>query len=476
VLIAVGWPGQWAASFVRDGADGLRIQAGQALTHLVLQPGEEIRTPLIAMVFWQGTDIVRAQNLWRRWYMAHNMPRTNGRTQPPVTQIQVGGSVAEIAGIQKFIETVGKPDICWRDAGAGGTTWYPSRSGPYKDVLAWLNTGTWEPDPTIYPDGFRPFSDWVRSQGMQFLLWFEPERVGDPNSWLGRNHPEWIMPGMGQGLILNEGDPDALRWLIDHVDGMIKSQGLDWYREDMNGDGPMPAWRNHDTPDRQGITENFYVQGHLAFWDELRRRNPHLRIDSCASGGRRNDLETMRRAVPLTRSDFQFADMPGVVEGNQCHTYGISFWLPFYGNGCYFYDKYSFRSFYMPLFGMGGLNQGNAQAQKQAYSECRAVAPYMLGDYYPLTPYSLELDRWIGWQFNRPEQGDGLIQAFRRSANQETSQTFHLSGLDPAAQYEFTDFDAEGTTSYSGRELMEKGFSIELTDCPGSAVIVYKKK
>jgi len=475
ILIAVGWPGQWAASFVRDAADGLRIQAGQALTHLVLQPGEEIRTPLIAMVFWQGTDIVRAQNLWRRWYMAHNIPRTNGQPQPPVTQIQVGGSITEVPVIQKFIETVGKPDICWRDAGAGGTTWYPSRSGPYTGVLAWLNTGTWEPDPTIYPDGFKPFSDWVRSQGMQFLLWFEPERVGDPNSWLGRNHPDWLMPGMGQGLILNEGHPDALRWLIDHIDGMVKSQGLDWYREDMNGDGPMPAWRKHDTPDRQGITENHYVQGHLAFWDELRRRNPHLRIDSCASGGRRNDLETMRRAVPLTRSDFQFSDMVGVVEGNQCHTYGISFWLPFYGNGCYFYDKYSFRSFYMPLFGMGGMNQGNAQAQKQAYTECRTVAPYMLCDYYPLTPYNLELDRWIAWQFNRPEQGDGMIQAFRRSANQETSQTFRLSGLDPTAQYELANFDTVGTTRYSGRELMEKGLSVVLTDCPGSAVILYKK-
>ena len=43
--------------------------------------------------------------------------------------------------------------------------------------------------------------------------------------------------------VLNEGNPAALNWLIDHVDGMIKSQGIDWYREDMNGAGPLPAWR-----------------------------------------------------------------------------------------------------------------------------------------------------------------------------------------------------------------------------------------
>jgi alpha-galactosidase len=164
--------------------------------------------------------------------------------------------------------------------------------------------------------------------------------------------------------LLNEGNAEALNWLIDHVDGMIKSQGIDWYREDMNGAGPLPAWRKNDSVDRQGITENLYIQGHLKLWDELRRRNPGLRIDSCASGGRRNDLESMRRAVPLTRSDFQFPTMENVVEGNQCHTYGLSFWIPFQGTGAYLYDPYSFRSFYLSSFGMGGLTQENAQRMR----------------------------------------------------------------------------------------------------------------
>ena len=128
---------------------------------------------------------------------------------------------------------------------------------------------------------YGPFSDFVHEHGMQFLLWFEPERVGDPNSWLGKNHPEWILQNEGPGDILDEGNPAAWSWLVNHVDSLIKTQGLDWYREDMNGGGPLPAWRKNDAPDRQGITENLYVQGHLAYWDELKRRNPHLRIDAC---------------------------------------------------------------------------------------------------------------------------------------------------------------------------------------------------
>ncbi len=64
-LLAVGWPGQWSSKFNRDNA-GLNLNAGQEKTHFVLLPGEEVRTPLIAMLFYNG-DWIRGQNLWRQW-------------------------------------------------------------------------------------------------------------------------------------------------------------------------------------------------------------------------------------------------------------------------------------------------------------------------------------------------------------------------------------------------------------------------
>ena len=360
------------------------------------------------------------------------------------------------------------PDVLWRDAG-----WYPCSSGPYTGGDSWLNTGTWEPDPVMYPNGFRSVSDQLHAVGMKFLLWFEPERVGDPySSWLGLYHPEWLLQPGSVGLILDEGNPDAWDWLVNHFDGMIKSEGIDWYREDMNGGGPCSSWRAHDASNRQGITENFYVQGHLAFWDELKRRNPDLHIDSCASGGRRNDLETMRRAVPLTRSDYM-----GDVVGSQCHTYGLSSWLPFQGTGCNFYDSsYSFRSFYLPSFGMAsGISPANKTAQQQAYAECSLIAPSMLfGDYYPLTPYSLQLDQWIAWQFHRPELGAGVVQAFRRASNTVAAMIFKLHGLDPAASYTVINRDG-GTVTKTGNELMNTGLTVNISTVPGSALITYTK-
>jgi alpha-galactosidase len=259
---------------------------------------------------------------------------------------------------------------------------------------------------------------------------------------------------------------------------MIKANGIDWYREDMNGGGPLPAWRNHDAADRQGITENFYVQAHLAYWDVLLAMNPGLRIDSCASGGRRNDLESMRRAVPLWRSDVvQVVDQASLGDLNQGLTYGLSAWLPFQGTSCQgVWDPYSFRSSYVTAFDNGGINPANKAAQQQAYAEWRALAPIMLnGDYYPLMPYSLTNDVWIAWQFNQPETAEGFVQAFRRRNSGEAVRTFRLYDLDPRAKYQVKNFDEKASAQISGKELMEQGLRIEIPSKPGAAVTIYKR-
>jgi alpha-galactosidase len=470
IVMAIGWPGQWSCKFTRVGLTGLTIQAGQQLTRMYLQPGEEIRTPLTALVFWRGEDVERSQNLWRHWYLDHVLPVTNGTPAQPVTQIQVSGY--DVSNLYAFLTFGITPDICWRDAG-----WYPTSQGPYTGNLAWLNTGTWEIDRTRYPRGFRNFSNFARDNGSSFLLWFEPERVGSPNSFLG-NRPQWLLPETGTtvGDILNLGNPEALDWLINHYSNMITTEGIDWYREDMNGDGPLPAWRAVDTTTRQGITENLYVQGHLKFWDELRARHPGLHIDSCASGGRRNDLETMRRAVPLLRSDFQFTSMAGVVDGNQCHTYGLSSWLPFAGTASFFYDEYSFRSFYAPgLFGFtGGINSSNSAIQIQGYGEYKEIGKYLVyGDYHPLTPYSLANNVWIAWQFNSPSEDAGCVQIFRRQSASAASMTFKLKGLDPLKTYQVRDFEQSGTTNYTGAALMNTGVTVALP-AQGSTILKYQ--
>lgn len=468
VIAVLGWPGQWAAQFTCDKSGKLAIRGGQELTNLKLRPGEQIRTPLSVLMFWRG-DFLRSQNIWRQWMLAHNVPRVNGRLPQPFNAICMGlqqSEATERAGIDSYVDNGVVHDYWWMDAG-----WYPCRG-------QWQNTGTWEPDKTRFPRGLRAVSDYAHRKGLKMVLWFEPERCA-PDTWLTQNRPQWIFGG-AQGGLLYLGNPETRQWLTDHVDRLLKQQAIDLYREDHNFD-PLPYWREHDAPDRQGITENLHVQGHLAYWDDLRRRNPNIFIDTCASGGRRNDLESLRRALPLLRSDFHSpgdSSIPQMQIGNQGHTYGISLWIPFFGAGEYYNDRYAFRSHMAPHTGVG-YKPGDPidwPALKKTIADWRSVAPNYYGDYYPLTKYSLADNDWIAWQFNRSETGTGMIQAFRREKCPQESIHLKLHGLDPNAVYVLTDLDKPGATELTGRELADPGLPIAIKNQRDSVIIKYKKK
>jgi alpha-galactosidase len=446
----------------------LQVRGGQELTHFKLLSGEEVRAPMVVLQFWKG-NVVRSQNVWRSWMLAHNLPRPNGKL-PPVelaacsshqfSEMCNANTQSQIFFIDRYLEEGMKLDYWWMDAG-----WYPC------DEVGWPKTGTWEVDTRRFPKGLREISDHAHAKNVNIIVWFEPERV-HPGTWLTENHPDWILGGKNGGL-LNLGNPDAWKWLVDHVDQLITSQGIDLYRQDFNMD-PLKNWRDNDAEDRQGITEIKHVTGYLAYWDELIRRHPGLLIDSCASGGRRNDLETLRRAVPLLRSDYIMEPV-----GNQGHTYGLSPWVPYYGTGSSAIDPYMLRSVLCPhftaCFDMRNKDLNYAEARR-ILEQWRKYMPYYFGDFYPLTPYSLDKTLWIGWQFDCPEKGEGVVQAFRRAESPYESIRFKLQNLDSNAVYTLTNVDVPGTTEKSGQELMEKGLSVNVDAQPGSAVILYKKK
>jgi alpha-galactosidase len=468
LILAVGWPGQWAAQFTRDQGDSLRITAGQEKTHLKLKPGEEIRTPLIALQFWRG-DWIRAQNLWRRWMLAHNLPRQGGKL-PPVQMAacsshQFGemihaNTASQELFIDRYLEEKLPLDYWWMDAG-----WYWCDGD-------WPKTGTWEVDTNRFPGGLRPISDHARANGVKTIVWFEPERVHG-GTWLTDSHPDWILGGKSGGL-LNLGNPEALKWVTGHVDKLLTEQGIDLYRQDFNID-PLDFWQKNDGEDRQGITENHHVAGYLAYWDELRRRHPNMLIDSCASGGRRNDLETLRRAVPLLRSDYIMEPV-----GNQGHTYGLSFWVPFQGTGTGSgaLSPYLLRSTMVTHFtACFDVRRKDLDYDmiRRVLGQWRRYADCYFGDYYPLTPYSLDRSLWLAWQFDLPEKGEGMVQAFRRDQSAYESARFKLAGLNPAASYLVTDLDSGKTNTLSGRELTEEGLGVAIHNQPGDVVVTYSR-
>jgi len=481
IIVAVGWPGQWAAEFVRDNARGLHLRAGQELTRFKLLPGEEVRGPLIVLQFWKGSWIA-AQNVWRRWMMAHSMPKPGGRLPQPqllasssrqYNEMIDANENNQIMFINRYLAENIKLDYWWMDAG-----WYVHHGG------GWPRVGTWEVDASRFPRGLRAISDYAHSKDIKILVWFEPERVA-ADTWLTKNHPEWVLGGAKGGL-LNLGNDTVRKWLTEHVDRLLNEQGIDLYRQDFNMD-PLAYWRGADAPDRRGISEIKHVTGYLAYWDELRRRHPNMLIDSCASGGRRNDLETMRRAVPLWRSDYAFEAI-----GHQCMMYGLSLWLPFHGTGTVFtrnasyygsgrtpVEPYAFWSNAGQSTGFGvdvRLKDLDYAAIRRLIGQWRQIAVNYYGDFYPLTPWTRDDTVWMAWQFDRPEVGEGMVQVFRRHNSFYESARFNMFGLDPEANYLMSSLDTGVRESHSGRELLDDGLPVTISAKPGVAILTYRKQ
>jgi alpha-galactosidase len=402
----------------------------------------------------------------------HNVPRTaDGRLPPPILHGNTSGQFHEMTRaneenqkhfIDRYVEERIGITFWWMDAG-----WYPCGG-------EWPRTGTWEVDRERFPNGLRAISDHARRFGIKTLVWFEPERVAG-GTWLAENHPEWLL-----GPLLNLGHPKARQWLTDHVDRVLREQGIDLYRQDFNMD-PLSHWRAADAPDRRGMTENLHVQGYLAWWDDLRRRHPDLVIDSCASGGRRNDLETMRRAIPLHPTDYHYADLPA----KQAYHYSLCQWIPCYGSNTVPIDPVSAQAFrsghgWSQTLGYdmrrGDLDYG---LLRRLADEWRRIVGYYRGDFYPLTPYSRVRGQWMAWQFHRPEPGDGLVEAFRRAECGQATRALPLAALDADATYRLTvsghDVRPGEPTEMAGRDLMKTGVRIEVPQKPGSCIITYEK-
>jgi alpha-galactosidase len=398
------------------------------------------------------------------------VPRPGGKLHPPqlaegngrqTIEMQEANEANQIRDLNRELDHGVKLDYWWMDAG-----WYPFTKG-------WPDVGTWETDPARFPRGFAPISKLAHERGVKILVWFEPERV-TRGTWLYKNHPEWLLKRDGTTTrLLDLGNDEARRWLTEHLTKTIREQGIDIYRNDFNI-APLDYWRANDAPDRQGISEIKHVTGYLANWDELRRRFPNMMIDACSAGARRGDLETLRRAVPLWRSDYAYDPIP-----MQALTYGISLWMPYHGTGINSVEPYIFRSQMTPGAVMG-LDAGNYpngyEKLKKLIAQWRQVSWNYYGDYYPLTPYSLEKTAWMAWQFDSPDKGEGLVQAFRRPESPFETARFKLRGLDAKASYVVKDLDALTEATMSGAELMESGVPVTVKQCPGAALVTYRRR
>lgn len=495
MVFAIGWTGSWKAEIIRPEQDCFRVSTGLKNLNTYLLPGEEIRTPLTAMIPWQGEDRMDGQNILRQFIMRHHYPRAGGYpVEPPICSSFNYGDPSPCneytcmtseyarALIHRYEEFGLLPEIFWLDAG-----WY-EKASDWRNGYNWANAvGNWKVDRKRFPGGLGDIADVAHEVGCQFMVWFEPERA-IKDSYLAYEHPEYmLLAGGGKAVpheidrktqdsfLVNLGDEDANKWLRENVAKLIRDNRIDHYRQDYNID-PEWFWYSNDEPGRNGICEIRYISGLYKFWDYLCSEFPNLFIDNCAGGGRRLDLEATSRSIPLWRTDYNY----GEPIGYQCHTYGLSQWLPVSGTCLAKSDVFSTRSSYgaAVTFNWKITSAGfNILEMQKRLAEFHDIRPYFLEDFYPLSGYGDTTSDaiWLAYQLDRKSDRSGRIVAFRRSQCPQEKIVVKLRGLDQSAVYELEDQDTMDCVEKTGAELAA-GFELVLKDAGSSLCFKYRAK
>lgn len=341
--------------------------------------------------------------------------------------------------------------------------------------------GDWYTDQRKFPRGLGPLIERVNALGMQFGLWVEPEMV-NPNSNLYRAHPDWVyfFPTRARSearnqLVLNVGREDVRAYILDALNTLITNHNIAYIKWDMNRPISEPGWTEY--LESKGDAREIWVRHVLGVYeimDTLRKRHPHLTIESCASGGGRADLGILRRTDMVWTSDNTHPEARLFIQE------GFSLILPARVMSAWVTDAgrgeiplaFRFHVSMLGALGVGGhLLHWNAEELEEAagwIAIYKTIRPLVQeGDQSWLLSPTATRGNVTAVQYTAPDRDEAVVFAFRRGHFfAEPFPRLRLQNLTATTQYTVEALTPNGENAplavLSGAALMGRGLSVPL--------------
>ena len=173
--------------------------------------------------------------------------------------------------------------------------------------------GDWEVDLRKLPNGIDEIIDYVKSLGMTFGLWFEPEMISEKSNLFER-HPEWAVqvPGrkskLGRNqMVLDFTNPDVIQYVKGVFDKMLGGHDISYVKWDCN----RYVTENYSLylgADSQGEFSHRYILGLYEVLFYVKEKYPNVLIEGCAGGGGRFDAGMLFFTPQIWTSDATDAD------------------------------------------------------------------------------------------------------------------------------------------------------------------------
>lgn len=292
----LGWSGNHCLRVEKNQQGQQYLLAGELLMpgEIKLAPGESYHTPALYAVY-SPEGLSGVSRNFHTFVREHLLSFPSGKERPVHLNtweaVYFDHKLEDLKSLASHGAAVGAERFILDDG------WFKGRNNDTSSL------GDWTVDPGKYPGGLTPLISHVKSLGMEFGLWVEPEMV-NPDSDLYRRHPDWILHIPGQTLIpgryqyvLDLSRPGVFDYIFKSLDNLLTEYNIDYLKWDMNRELIQAG----NALGKAGI--NAQTRSVYKLMDKLEKKYPHLEIESCSSGGARIDYGILKRCHRFWTSD-----------------------------------------------------------------------------------------------------------------------------------------------------------------------------
>lgn len=316
--------------------------------------------------------------------------------------------------------------------------------------------------------GLGKLAEKIKSLGMKFGLWFEPEMVSE-DSALYRSHPDWAIKIPSRNpvrsryqLVLDMINPEVRDYLFGAISDILKNADISYIKWDMNRS--ICDWYTSClSAENQGEMPHRYVLGLYELLERLTTAFPDVLFEGCSGGGGRFDAGMLYYCPQIWCSDDTDAFERTKIQ------YGTSFFYPVSAIGSHVSAVPNHQTGRItPIetravtamagsFGyeldLNTLSHDEKQEVKEQIVRFKKDGPLIHNGLYYRLSDSLN-DKYAMWGFVSEDKKEVLVHGviFRTEPNR-TQYLVKLRGLLPDTNYRL----AENGEMYKGSALMNGG-------------------
>ena len=454
------YSGNFALSVEKDEFESVRLLAGINPFDFSwqLKPGKSFSAPEVLHVY-AGQGLRSMSHLWHEFIRDKVSPE-RFRHKPRPTYLNTWEAAYFDVDEDKVLDLAERAVDIGVDMLVLDDGWFEGR----RDDTSSL--GDWTADKTRFPSGIPALAAKVKSKGLDFGIWVEPEMI-NPRSKLYENHPDWVLhvPGrklsLGRNqLILDLTRPEVIDYLYGQIDNILSCGDIDYVKWDMNRN-MTDVGSAGQSYERQGEVAHRYMLGLYDLLSRLTKKYPDVLFENCASGGNRFDLGVLSFMAQNWTSDM--CDPIGRLDIIN----GCSYLFPLDVTAAYIGPSPNHQngrvSSIETRFNAGvfcaargiSLSEKDIDAHKPELQDlmklAKDTAPDMVGGRFDRL---IKSTNEVCWQYSARDGKTVYVAYFHiLAAPNLPFRTAHMVALDPLADYILS----EDGTRFAGDALMHRG-------------------